>query len=99
MKIEDELLGKVGFLDKLISKIQIYMLYEVDVLDFSTNLTLYNEICRKNPKIAVVPEFGIFDYITGNVSKQLKVIKKIMRHYRDQAEKVAAAQKRGEVPH
>lgn len=62
-------------LEKLVTHLQIYLAHDIDVHDFSSNLSLFYEICLKNPKVVDLPQFGIIDYITGNVKEHTKVIK------------------------
>lgn len=55
IKVEDQLLSKVGIFEQLITQLQIYMSHDIDVHDFSSNLSLFYEICRKNLNVVDLP--------------------------------------------
>jgi predicted small integral membrane protein len=81
LKNEDKVLGKIGLVDKLITLLQIHVYSQVDLVDYSSNFVLLYELCRKNSRAVSLPELCIFDYVTGNVKKNLDIVKQIMKFY------------------
>ena len=80
----EESMSKVGFADKILTKIQLFFLYTADTYDYANNLKLFQAISEFNCKVVKAAQFDIIDYITENIKNNIGLIKDAVKFYKDE---------------